>query len=53
MKNPVPNVLARPNPKNIFEWNFVIYGLKDTLYTGYYHGQIILPPDYPFKAPKI
>jgi len=52
--NPVENILALPDPKNIFEWSFLIYGLKDSQYTGgFYHGKIIFPVEYPHKPPKI
>lgn len=51
---PVDNIIALPDPKNIFEWHFVIYDLQDSQYTGgYYHGKIIFPPEYPHKPPKI
>ena len=43
-----------PNPKNLFEWNFVIYNLKDCAYEGgYYHGKLLFPTDYPMKPPGI
>jgi len=52
--SPVDNILALPDPKNLFEWHFLIYGLKDSVYSdGFYHGKIIFPLEYPHKPPKI
>jgi ubiquitin-conjugating enzyme E2 J2 len=43
-----------PNPANIHEWHYCIYGLKDCpLEGGFYHGKLIFPKDYPFKPPSI
>ena len=54
LKNPVPNLLAHPDPKNIFLWHFLIYDLKDSPYEGgFYHGQLIFPTDYPQSPPKL
>ncbi len=34
-----PNVVAVPDPDNIFIWNYCIFNLKDCDYEGgYYHG---------------
>lgn len=53
-KNPVEYVFPVPNPKNMLDWHFVIYGLKDCPYEGgYYHGKLTLPPDYPWKPPSL
>ncbi len=41
-----------PNPENILEIYFLMYGLKDSLYQGgQYIGKIVHNPDYPRKAP--
>ncbi len=46
--------MAVPDSKNIFEWHFVIYGLKDCAYEGgFYHGKLLFPPEYPMKPPGI
>ena len=46
--------VASPDPKNIFEWHFVVYGLKDCPYEGgYYHGKLLFPVEYPMKPPGI
>ena len=48
------NFVALPDEKNIFIWNFLIFGLKDCDYEGgYYHGVIKFPPEYPMKPPAI
>jgi ubiquitin-conjugating enzyme E2 J2 len=47
-KNPNPNILALPMPSNIFNWHFLIFGLKDSPFEGgFYHGKLILPSEYP------
>lgn len=49
-----PNVVAVPDPNNLFIWNYCIYNLKDCDYEGgYYHGQIMFPQEYPKKPPGI
>ena len=48
------NFKAEPLPDNLFEWYFVIYGLKDCPYEdGYYLGKINFPDNYPHKPPGI
>jgi len=48
------NFLAQPDPEDIFQWHFVIFGLKDCPYEGgFYHGKISFPPEYPNKPPGI
>jgi ubiquitin-protein ligase len=48
------NYVAVPDPKNIFEWHFIIFGLKDSDYEhGFYHGKISFPPEYPLKPPSL
>ena len=50
----ITNLIIEPNPKDFYEWHFVIYDLKDCPYEGgYYHGKLILPPEYPVKPPGI
>eukprot|EP01121_Diplochlamys_sp_Union-15-3_P007118 TRINITY_DN1784_c0_g1_i2.p1 TRINITY_DN1784_c0_g1~~TRINITY_DN1784_c0_g1_i2.p1 ORF type:complete len:249 (+),score=31.90 TRINITY_DN1784_c0_g1_i2:34-780(+) len=54
LKDPPPNIIARPNPKNILEWHYVIFGPKDSIYAGgVYHGKLKFPADYPYKPPSI
>ncbi|CAA3003444.1 ubiquitin-conjugating enzyme E2 34-like [Olea europaea var. sylvestris] len=53
-KEPVPHVVARPQPNDILEWHYVLEGSIGTPYAGgYYHGKIIFPAEYPFKPPGI
>ena len=48
------NFIASPDPDNIFEWFFVVFGLKDCQYEdGYYLGKLIFPKDYPWRPPAI
>ncbi len=38
------NFVAVPDPDNIFDWHYCIYGLKDCPYEGgYYHGMLRFP----------
>mgnify|MGYP002633407161 CR=1 FL=1 len=40
--------------KNILEWHFSFTGMDDSAYAGgIYHGRIILPKEYPRRAPQI
>ena len=46
--------IAAPDPGNLFEWYFVIYGMKDAPYAGgYYMGKLVFPKEYPYKPPSI
>eukprot|EP00347_Sterkiella_histriomuscorum_P007800 403347513 len=48
------NFVAVPDSKNIFEWHFCIFYLKDCPYeNGFYHGKLLFPPEYPMKPPGI
>ena len=51
---PVENIYPIPDPKNILDWHFIIYGLKDCPYEGgYYYGKLTFPPEYPNKPPSL
>ena len=53
-KGNLDNFLACPDPKNIFMWYYVVWGLLDCPYEGgYYMGKIIFPKEYPLKPPGI
>ena len=40
-KDPVPYIVAEPNPSNILEWHYVVSGPPDTPYEGgFYHGKV-------------
>tara|TARA_B100001175_G_C19468630_1_gene620513 strand:- start:498 stop:1139 length:642 start_codon:yes stop_codon:yes gene_type:complete len=42
------------NENNIYNWDFVISGPKDTLFEdGLYWGKIEFPQEFPIKAPKV
>ena len=48
------NYIAAPDPANMFEWYFVVFGLKDSPYEGgFYMGRLLFPQDYPWKPPAI
>jgi ubiquitin-conjugating enzyme E2 J2 len=52
-KEPIEYIEAVPLESNILEWNFILTGPPKTPYeNGKYHGQILFPPEYPFKAPS-
>ena len=54
MRKDLENFIACPDPKNIFEWHFLIFGLTDCAYEGgFYHGKLSFPPEYPLKPPRI
>ncbi|XP_050233674.1 ubiquitin-conjugating enzyme E2 34-like [Mercurialis annua] len=53
-KEPVPHVVARPSPKDILEWHYVLEGSEGTPFAGgCYYGKIKFPPDYPYSPPGI
>jgi ubiquitin-conjugating enzyme E2 J2 len=53
-QEPIPNIVCRPLSNNILEWHYVIYGITEGVYqSGYYHGKVVFPPEYPFKPPSI
>jgi ubiquitin-conjugating enzyme E2 J2 len=48
------NFVAEPDPDNIFDWHFCIYGLKECPYEGgFYHGMLKFPKEYPMKPPSV
>lgn len=47
-------LMAAPLAENIYNWHFTIQGPENTeFHEGLYHGQILLPYEYPFKPPDI
>ena len=41
LKSPIDHIKARPDPKNIKEWYFILYDLKDSPYEdGVYMGKL-------------
>lgn len=45
---------AEPLESDIYTWHFTIRGPEGTdFHEGLYHGQILLPFEYPFKPPDI
>ncbi|KAG1658370.1 Ubiquitin-conjugating enzyme E2 J1 [Nymphon striatum] len=54
LKEATEDYFTQPVDDNLFEWHFTVRGPEDTDFSdGYYHGRIILPPDYPMKPPSI
>ena len=54
LRNPTADYCAKPLDDNLFEWHFTFRGSVDTEFEGgFYHGRIILPPEYPMKPPSI
>jgi len=54
IKDPLPNIIAKPLPTNILEWHYVIFPPDDSVYAGgVYHGKVKFPPEYPHKPPGI
>ena len=46
--------VAAPLDNDLFEWHFSVRGPPDTAFEGgVYHGRIVLPAEYPLKAPEI
>ena len=53
-KDPVPGIIARPNPSNMLEWHYLLDGAVDSPYAGgRYHGKVVFPSQYPFRPPDI
>jgi ubiquitin-conjugating enzyme E2 J2 len=53
LKNPIENIIILPNPKNIYEWHYIILGTEEPYKNGIYYGILTLPIEYPYKAPRI
>lgn len=52
--DPPEFIHAAPNPRNIFEWYYVLEGPPGTpYYRGMYLGMLKFPKEYPFKPPTI
>jgi ubiquitin-conjugating enzyme E2 J1 len=53
-KSPDAFFTAAPLEADLFEWHFTVRGPPETAFAdGLYHGRILLPPEYPLKAPEI
>jgi ubiquitin-conjugating enzyme E2 J1 len=53
-KSPDSFFTASPLESDLFEWHFTVRGPPETAFAaGLYHGRIVLPPEYPLKAPEI
>jgi len=53
-KDPPSNCSAGPTLENLYTWEGQIIGPEDTpYYGGIFRLEIVFPPNYPFKPPKI
>jgi ubiquitin-conjugating enzyme E2 J2 len=47
-----PNLILKPSESSMLKWYFLVHSLVDTPYeNGEYFGKIVLPVEYPLKAP--
>ncbi|CAG9770951.1 unnamed protein product [Ceutorhynchus assimilis] len=54
LANATEDYYACPLEANLFEWHFTVRGPPETEFEGgYYHGRILLPPQYPMQPPNI
>jgi ubiquitin-conjugating enzyme E2 J2 len=53
-KDPPEFIRARPSERDIFRFHFVLEGPPKTEYaSGFYHGLLLFPPEYPLAPPEI
>jgi len=53
-REPSTEYTAKPTEEDLFDWHCTIRGPSDTEFEGgLYHARIVLPPEYPFKAPSV
>lgn len=53
-KKPVREYHAYPTEGNLLEWHFTLRGPADSPYSeGFYHGRVLVPPNYPFAPPDV
>ena len=53
-KTPSDMFHAYPLPENLLNWHFTIKGVPGSLYEGgLYHGEVLIPEEYPMKGPDI
>jgi ubiquitin-conjugating enzyme E2 J2 len=52
-KDPIPNAIAVPDPKNWLRWHYIIYGLDGPFASGVYYGELKFPVNYPMGPPSI
>ncbi|XP_071819967.1 ubiquitin-conjugating enzyme E2 J1-like isoform X1 [Apostichopus japonicus] len=54
LHEPTEQYYAQPLEDNLFEWHFTVRGPPDSDFDGgFYHGRIVLPPEYPMRPPSI
>ena len=53
-REPLPGIVARPNPKNLLEWHYVLTGDEASDHAGgSFHGKVTFPSQYPFRPPDV
>ena len=53
-REPLPGIVARPNPKNLLEWHHVLTGDEASDHAGgSFHGKVTFPSQYPFRPPDV
>lgn len=54
LHEPTEQYFAQPLEDNLFEWHFTVRGPPESDFDGgFYHGRIVLPPEYPMRPPSI
>lgn len=53
VREPLPNIIVKPDDNNIRIWYFLFYNMTDEYKGGQYLGKIVFDNQYPFKAPTI
>ena len=49
----IDNYVCLPDPQNVYEWYYIVFGLEDDFKGGYYIGKVTLKDTYPQTAPNI
>ncbi len=52
-RHELPNVVAVPEPSDLFTWHFCLFGLDGPFKDGFYYGRILIPHEYPLRPPNM
>ena len=47
------NYICLPDPNNVHDWYYIVFGLDGLYKNGFYLGKITCKQEYPMKAPNI